>query len=154
MTVRRLIRIAGALGLALVLGATPALSVDTGGDDYGGSAAATPTLADVRADIGAKRWTDAIEKLSRIVEENPQNADAYNLLGYSFRNAGNTTRAMQAYRRALTLDPKHTGALEYQGVLFVMLGDLDQANANLAKIEAICGTGCEEYKDLAEAIKG
>lgn len=153
MTARQLIRIAGALGLAAILGATPVLSFDDGGDDYGSSAGA-PTLADARADIGAKRWTDAIEKLGRIVEENPQNADAYNLLGYSFRNAGNTTRAMQAYRRALTLDPKHTGALEYQGVLFVMLGDLDQAKANLARIEAICGTGCEEYEDLADAIKG
>jgi hypothetical protein len=61
---------------------------------------------------------------------------------------------MQAYTRALTLDPQHTGALEYQGVLFVILGDLDKANSNLDKIEAICGTSCEEYEELAEAIKG
>jgi Flp pilus assembly protein TadD len=153
MIARQVIRIAGAIGLAAILSAMPALSFDDGGDDYGSSAGA-PTLADARADIGAKRWTDAIEKLGRIVEENPQSADAYNLLGYSFRNAGNTTRAMQAYKRALTLDPKHTGALEYQGVLFVMLGDLDKANDNLARIKTICGTGCDEYKDLAQAISG
>ena len=165
MTVRALTRIAGAMALALALLATPSLSFDTGGgddDDYGGgggsssssSSVAIPTLAEVRADIKAKRWERAIDKLGLIVDVNPSSADAYNLLGYSFRNLGNSKRAMSAYNRALKLDPQHTGALEYQGVLFVMLGDLDKANANLAKIKTICGTGCEEYGDLAEAING
>jgi Flp pilus assembly protein TadD len=146
--------------IALTMAATPGLSFDDGGsdDDYPDTGAATstgvPTLADARNDIGAKHWEEAIDKLSRIVEADPMNADAYNLLGYSFRNFGNSSRAMQAYDKALDLDPNHTGALEYQGVLFVMLGDLDKANANLARIEAVCGTGCEEYEDLAEAIEG
>ncbi len=61
---------------------------------------------------------------------------------------------MQAYERALKLDPQHAGALEYQGELFVILGEPDKARANLVLIEAICGTGCEEYVDLAEAIGG
>ena len=108
----------------------------------------------MRADIKAKHWEKAIDKLGLIVEANPSSADAYNLLGYSFRNLGNSKRAMTAYNRALKLDPKHTGALEYQGVLFVKLGDLDKANANLDKIKAICGTTCEEYEDLAKVIKG
>ncbi|MEO7223609.1 MAG: tetratricopeptide repeat protein [Devosia sp.] len=164
MKVRALARIAGAMALALALMATPSLSFDTGGDDDDGgssgggssssSSPAIPSLGDVRADIKAKRWEKAIDKLGLIVEANPSSADAYNLLGYSFRNLGNRQRAMSAYNRALKLDPKHTGALEYQGVLFVMLGDLDKANANLAKIKTICGTGCEEYEDLAEAING
>jgi Flp pilus assembly protein TadD len=153
MTIRVWTRIAGAVTLALALTATPGLSFDTGGDDSS-AAPAVPTLAEARADIRAKDWTDAIEKLTLIVAADPQSADAYNLLGYAFRNAGNSSRAMQAYNKALKLNPNHTGALEYQGVLFVMLGDLDKANANLDKIKGICGTGCEEYEDLAEAIEG
>lgn len=153
MTIRALARIAGAAALALALSATPGLSFDTGGDDSS-TAATVPTLDEARADIDAKAWTDAIAKLTEIVAADPQSADGYNLLGYALRNAGNNARAMQAYDKALELNPKHTGALEYQGVLFVKLGDLDKANANLARIEAICGTGCEEYEDLAEAIKG
>jgi tetratricopeptide (TPR) repeat protein len=86
------------------------------------------------------------------VAANPQSADAYTLLGYSFRNAGNYDRAGQAYARALKIDPRHTGALEYQGVMFVKLGQLDKARANLAKLKAIGGTGTEEYTDLAKAI--
>ena len=153
MSIRPLARLAGATALALMLAAAPSLAFDTGGDDADTSAN-VPTLADARADIKAEHWQDAIKKLGVIVEANPQSADAYNLLGYSFRHLGNTKRAMSAYDRALDIDPKHTGALEYQGVLFVMLGDLDKANANLDKIKTICGTGCEEYEDLAEAIGG
>ena len=153
MTRNVLTRLAGAVALALALAATPAPGFDTGGDDSD-AAASVPTLADARADIRSKDWKAAIDKLMAIVVADPGSADAYNLLGYSFRNAGNNSRAMQAYNKALGLNPNHTGALEYQGVLFVMLGDLDRANANLAKLETICGTSCEEYEDLAEAIKG
>ena len=55
--------------------------------------------------------------------------------------------------KALKLDPKHTGALEYQGVLFIKLNQIDKAKANLALIKTICGnTTCESYVDLAKAI--
>ena len=149
-----LIRATAAAALALVLAMSPAIAVDTGGDDTSVSTPAVPTLKQARADIEAKNWTAAIKKLSLIVEADPSSADAYNLLGYSFRNAGNAKRAMQAYNRALKLNPKHTGALEYQGVLYVKLGDLAKASANLAKLKTICGTSCEEYEDLAKAING
>ena len=163
--INALTRLLGAAALGLALSAAPVLAFDTGGSpDSGGgggsaggsssSAPAIPTLGDIRADIKAKHWQTAIEKLSAFVDANPSSADGYNLLGYSFRNLGNSKRAMSAYNRALKLDPKHTGALEYQGVLFVKLGDLDKANANLDKIKAICGTNCEEYEDLAKVIKG
>jgi Flp pilus assembly protein TadD len=132
--------------VALAIAASPAIAVDTG--------TPVPELASARADIEAEHWADAIEKLKIIVDANNNDADAYNLLGYALRHTGATDRAMQAYKRALTINPQHTGALEYQGVLFVMLGDLDKANANLARLETICGTSCEEYEELEEAIKG
>jgi Flp pilus assembly protein TadD len=136
-----------AMLLIAAMSAMPALAVDTGGNT-------TPSMQEVRADIQAERWQDAVDKLSLIVDANNSNADAYNLLGYALRHLDRTDRAMQAYKRALSLDPNHKGALEYQGVLFVMLGDLDSANANLQKLETICGTSCEEYEELAEAIGG
>lgn len=166
------IRLARALGASILLLALaaplPVLAIDTGGDDTSNSTpapapapapakpkppkAAGPTLATARADIAAKNWTKAIADLTAIVRANPSSADAYNLLGYSYRNAGNYDRAGQAYAKALKLNPKHTGALEYQGVLFIKLGQKDKAQANLAKIKTICGTTCEEYEDLAKAI--
>jgi Flp pilus assembly protein TadD len=142
-----IIRTLGAVLLAALMSASPVLAVDTGGT-------ATPSMQEARTDIKAERWQDAVDKLTLIVGADTTNADAYNLLGYALRHLDRTDRAMQAYERALTLNPSHKGALEYQGVLFVMLGDLDSARANLAMLEAICGTSCEEYEDLAEAIGG
>ena len=51
------------------------------------------------------------------------------------------------------MDPRHLGALEYQGELFVETGRLDQARRNLAILTALCPKGCEELEDLQEAIK-
>ncbi|MEO6394504.1 MAG: tetratricopeptide repeat protein [Devosia sp.] len=148
-----LVRLAGAMLIALTL-SLPAGAVDTGGNSGDNGSANVPSMSEARAEIKAKHWSDAIATLKLIIADNSNNADAYNLLGYSYRNSGDFKRAQQAYTRALKLDPKHTGALEYQGVLYVMLGDIDKAKANLAKIKGICGTSCEEYEDLDEAIPG
>lgn len=133
-----------ATALLCLLIAAPAAAVDLGPP--------TPTLEAARADIAAEHWDDAVEKLRLIVDANNTNADAYSLLGYTLRHTGATGRALQAYERALKLEPQHTGALEYQGELFLILGEPDKAKANLALIETICGTGCEPYVDLAAAI--
>ncbi len=139
----------GAMLIALSLSIS-SYAVDTGGGEDSASAN-VPSLSAVRADIDAEHWKAAIEKLKLIVADHGS-ADAYNLLGYSYRNLGDYKRAAQFYTRALKLDPNHTGALEYQGVLFVKTGELEAAKANLAKLKSICGTGCEEYRDLAAAI--
>ena len=166
MTAFRFSRAIGAALVTLALAAPlPAFAIDTGGNDTTPAATTTekpapkpmkvtgPTLADARADIAAKNWTKAIADLTVIVKASPTSADAFNLLGYSYRNAGNYDRAGQAYSKALKLNPKHLGALEYQGVLFLKLKQVDKAKANLALIKTICGnTTCEEYTDLAKQI--
>jgi Flp pilus assembly protein TadD len=145
--IQSIVRLLSAVTLVVLLGTGLVQAVDTGGES-------TPTMQEARADIGAERWQDAVNKLTLIVDADGTNADAYNLLGYALRHLDRNDRAMQAYEKALTLDPNHIGALEYQGVLFVILGDLDKAQANLARLETICGTSCEEYEELAEAIGG
>lgn len=52
----------------------------------------------------------------------------------------------------MEIDPTHLGALEYQGELFLQIGDRTRAEANLALLEQLCGT-CEQQEDLALAIK-
>jgi len=82
----------------------------------------------------------------------PNNADVNNLLGYTSRKLQQYSQAGVYYTKALTIDPKHLGALEYQGELFMILKKSTPAKLNLAKIKAICGTNCEEYLDLKKAI--
>ena len=55
--------------------------------------------------------------------------------------------------RALYLNPEHLGALEYQGELFLTLGDLKRAEWNLSRLKQLCSVVCEERDDLAEAIE-
>ena len=54
---------------------------------------------------------------------------------------------------ALKLDPDHNGAHEYIGVAYLKVNQPEKAKEHLAKMETICGKKCEEYEDLARAIK-
>ena len=117
------------------------------------SASVVALLTDARASIAGKKWTDAITTLQAAAAIEPSNADVQNLLGYSNRNNGDYPAALRYYAAALTIDPNHTGALEYQGVAFLKVGQPAKAKANLARLKTICGTSCGEYKDLAAALK-
>ncbi|MES2383591.1 MAG: tetratricopeptide repeat protein [Pseudomonadota bacterium] len=101
--------------------------------------------------LEAKKWADAASSFSKVVAQNPKNADAWNYLGYYSRWLGKYDEAFSAYGKALALDPKHRGALEYSGIAYLKTGQKAQAEAQLAKLQLIC-TSCEETTDLAKAI--
>ena len=44
------------------------------------------------------------------------------------------------------------GALEYQGKMFVEMGGMAKAKANLATLVKLCPSGCEERENLEKAI--
>ena len=101
--------------------------------------------------LKAKNWAVAAASFKKVVADNPKNADGYNLLGYSSRWLGKYDEAFAAYDKALALDPKHKGALEYSGVAYLKVNQKAKAEAQLAKLKTICAT-CEETTDLAKAI--
>ena len=101
--------------------------------------------------IVAKNWSLAAESFKKVVADNPKNADGYNLLGYSSRWLGKYDEAFAAYDKALALDPKHKGALEYSGVAYLKVNQKDKAEAQLVRLKAICAA-CEETTDLGKAI--
>ena len=80
-------------------------------------------------------------------------ADALNLLAFATRHLGDLDRAASYYRAALGIEPDHLGALEYQGQLFLLQGDREGAERNLARLTHLCGT-CEERETLAAALAG
>ena len=53
---------------------------------------------------------------------------------------------------ALEHDPKHAGAHEYLGELYMMRGDQEKAMNMLGKLESLVGKNAKEYKDLLKAI--
>ena len=112
----------------------------------------TSELTAIRISINSGQYTTALTSLKSADKSYPNNADINNLLGYTSRKLKQYSQAGTYYTKALKIDPKHLGALEYQGELFMTLKKTSSAKSNLAKIKAICGTSCEEYIDLKKAI--
>ncbi len=98
------------------------------------------------------QYEDAIEILSDAVRSEPNNAEAWNLLGYASRKFGDLETSAEAYQKALSIDPEHKNALEYQGELFLMLNDKIAAQSNLEKLMALCPDGCKQLDSLKNAI--
>ncbi len=132
---------------------TPVETTSPAATKLGAAKSVEALLAEARSSIAAKKWTDAIVVLKTAAAAEPTNADVQNLLGYSNRNNGDYPAALGYYAAALAINPNHTGALEYQGVAFLKVGEPAKAKANLARLKKICGVSCEQYKDLARAIK-
>ena len=99
-----------------------------------------PDLASPRAKIKAKEFKAAIDELTPMLATN-QHPDIYNLMGFSLRKSGDMKQAATFYAKALDFDPDHKGALEYQGEMFVELGQIDKAKVNLARTRGALSAG-------------
>jgi len=99
-----------------------------------------------------EQYPAAIEKLKEALIQDDESADAWNLLGFASRKSGDLDTAKDAYSRALVLNGNHLGALQYQGELFITLGQIDNAKTNLTRLNDVCPSGCEEQAELAAAI--
>ena len=144
-------RLAAALLTACALGLAPGALADPDETD--------PDLAKRDVDyaagrdaIKAKKWEDAVARLTVAERRNPDSADLQNFLGYSYRNLKQYEPAFRHYKRALELDPRHRGAHEYIGEAYLMVGDVANAEKHLALLRGICLLGCEELADLEKAI--
>ena len=104
--------------------------------------------------IRLEKFAEAHESLKFIRVLPPsKEADKYNLLGFTARKSGDLNAAAEYYKKALEINPKHIQALEYQGELYLQLGEMEKAKKNLEKIKTICWFICKEKKMLEEAIK-
>ncbi len=103
--------------------------------------------------VKAQDFGRALGLFGKVVRNDPQNADAWNWIGFSNRKLKRFDDSLAAYKKALAIDPEHRGANEYLGELYLQKGDLAKARARLEKLDGICSYGCEEYDDLKRAIK-
>ena len=133
------------LGLAPVLRPAPAYAVDNL------SSTDAPDLTSVRAKIKAKDYAAALADL-RDIAEDIQQADVYNLLGFTLRKTGDFKTSLTYYTKALQLEPDHKAAREYLGELYVETGNMEKAKEQLAVLNRLCPGGCEEREDLQKAI--
>jgi Flp pilus assembly protein TadD len=112
-------------------------------------------IAAGRKAIETKDFKSALGHLTKAVQEEPNNADAHSMLGYSHRKLGTLDKSMEHYQRALKIDANHRSAREYLGELYLDMNQLADAEKELASLKKACPFfgKCEEYDDLKEAIE-
>ena len=99
----------------------------------------------------AERYAEALDVLNLL--ENPNTPRALNYRGYATRKLGRLDEGIGYYLKSVALDPSYAQVREYLGEAYIVQGKADLAEGQLATIKAICGTGCTEYEDLAQALE-
>ncbi|MGM5056956.1 tetratricopeptide repeat protein [Rhizobium sp. 814_E9_N1_1] len=110
-----------------------------------------PDLTSVRAKIDARDYAGALAELRGLAEDNQQ-ADVYNLMGYTLRKTGDYRTSLTYYTKALELQPDHRAAREYLGELYVETGEMAKAEEQVSSLKQLCPSSCEELEDLQEVI--
>lgn len=89
-----------------------------------GAPAAQPGAPDLDAHVAA---------MKRQVEANPEDRRAWVMLGNAYFDADRPQESIEAYERALRLDPNDPDVITDQGVMYVALRQFDKALANFQK---------------------
>jgi tetratricopeptide (TPR) repeat protein len=142
--------ILAALALQCAAPLSAAWAVDT--EETPAASLGDPDYVAGKKAVAAEDWNTAITALSKAARRDDNNADIHNLLGFSYRHAGDFERGFAHYNRALSLNPRHRGAHEYIGVAYLLQDNLPKAEEHLGALEKICLVPCEEYEDLKKEI--
>lgn len=102
--------------------------------------------------INEARYEAAIALLGDARRAAGPHPDILTYLGFAHRKMQRFDTAEGYYRAALAIAPDHRGALEYYGELKLERGNVAGAKAHLARLEAICGFGCNEADELRRRI--
>jgi tetratricopeptide (TPR) repeat protein len=102
--------------------------------------------------LAAEDWSGAIAALTLAALRDPRNADIQNYIGYAHRRLRQLGPAMGRYQQALAFNPRHRGAHEHLGELFLALGEPAKAEEHLQALTRICLIPCDEVGDLERLI--
>jgi predicted Zn-dependent protease len=154
----RVIALIGAAVLAWPLAAGAAGGGGGGGGGAGGDEMAAPLRnADPEwkagmAAVQRKDWPQVVERMGAYTKRNPEDAEGWNELGHAYRLTGQMETALEAYGKALKINPRHRGVHEYLGEAYLQMGDVARAEQELKVLDKLCFFGCEEYRDLKAGI--
>lgn len=78
------------------------------------------------------RWEEAVDEFEFVLENQPDNADALNYLGYTWVDKGvNLNRAFDMIRKAVELEPKSGAIIDSLGWAHYKLGQYSEARLKL-----------------------
>ena len=122
-------------------------------DDNDGSKPVNEAYQNAYYEVKRGNFQVAIKYLKKAAKKSTNKADIYNLMGYSHRKLDLLEEAFFWYQKALKLDPRHQGANEYIGELYLQTNNLKKAEEHLEVLDDVCLFGCDEYDDLKDAIE-
>lgn len=102
--------------------------------------------------VSRKDWPMVVERMGSYIKRKPDDANGWNELGHAYRLTGRIDTALEAYGKALKIDPRHRGVHEYLGEAYLQINDLPRAEQELQVLDKLCFLPCEEYKDLKRSI--
>ena len=91
-----------------------------------------------RAALKAGDAAAALRRFESTLRRFPDSADIHNELGFAHRKLRQMDKAIEHYKRALMIEPRHRGAHEYIGEAYLMVGDVASAEKHLTALRSIC----------------
>ncbi len=111
-----------------------------------------PEYVAAMAAVDRKDWQEVVDRMGSYVKRKPDDANGWNELGHAYRLTGHVDVALDAYGKALKIDPKHRGVHEYLGEAYLQMNDLPRAEQELKTLDSLCFLPCEQYTDLKRSI--
>jgi len=106
-------------------------------------------------------YTQRIAQAEKIVAQNPKDLNAWISLGNDYFDTEQSQKAINAYTKALEIDPNNPNVLTDQGVMFKKIGWYDKALANFEKaqkidpnhVQSLFNSGIVYAVDLKDHVK-
>jgi Tfp pilus assembly protein PilF len=92
----------------------------------------------IQAGVGSPTdYTQRIAQAEKVVAQDPKNLNAWISLGNDYFDTEQSQKAINAYGKALEIEPNNPNVLTDQGVMFKKIGWYDKALANFEKASKI-----------------
>lgn len=113
----------------------------------------------------AKNWEGVVAAMRKVVARRPWHDKAWTRLGFALRKLNRLDNSLEAYGKALDLNPTQREGLEYLGEAYLMLDRLNDAQTMLSRLVFECKrvvlvftdgyfrNACGEYTQLKEKIE-
>lgn len=98
-----------------------------------------------------RAYERAIGSFTKAVEAEPRMYRAWGSLGYSRRQTGDYAAALEAYDRAIALQPDYAEALEYRGEAYLGLNRIADARASYESLEEADAALAQELLSAMDA---
>lgn len=102
--------------------------------------------------LSAGKFDEAEDALEAALAADPRNRSAFVSLARVAQKQSLFGKSIRLTNKALLLEPNDLDALEVQGEAMVELGATARAQANLAKLQKLCGNSCKQATALSGAI--